>query len=69
MRALATILAAQLLTGAARAQVINGQSTDDAAYAPRPPARWHSPESEGEIPGGKPQNDERENLQTEKPRR
>lgn len=31
--------------GSAGAQVINGESTDDAAYAPRPAARWQSPEA------------------------
>lgn len=55
--------------GMAQAQVINGESSDDAAYAPRPAARWHSPEAKGEVPGGEPQDDPSDRgARAEKPR-
>lgn len=61
-----------IISGYASAQVINGESTADSAYAPRPPARWHSPEFEGEVPGGHPQGDGADvrdrGVRSEKPR-
>ena len=57
--AIFALLTAGLL-GAAQAQVIKGESTDDSAYAPRPAARWHSPESQGAVPDDQRGNDARD---------
>ena len=57
MRVAISILLTVGLFGAAQAQVIKGESTDDAAYAPRPAARWHSPESQGVVPDDQRQDD------------
>lgn len=50
MRTISALVLFMAIAGQAQAQVINGESTDDAAYAPRPAARWHSPESLGVVP-------------------
>ncbi len=50
MRVAISVLLVAVMLGAVQAQVIKGESTDDAAYAPRPAARWHSPESQGAVP-------------------
>ena len=57
MRFAISVLFAASLIGVAHAQVINGESNDDAAYAPRPAARWHSPESQGAVPDDARQNE------------
>lgn len=41
----ATFMLLLVLAPPAQAQTINGESTDDSAYAPRPPARWHAPDA------------------------
>ena len=65
--AVIALLTAGLL-GAAQAQVIKGESTDDAAYAPRPAARRHSPESQGAVPDNQPEYDARDQgIRTERP--
>lgn len=50
-------------------QVINGQSTDDAAFAPRPAARWHSPEARGAVPDTQAPDDARDQGVRSEPRR
>lgn len=58
-----------LLASSAFAQVITGESTDDAAYAPRPAARWHSPESQGVVPDDQRSGDARDQgVRAERPR-
>ena len=58
MRIVMVALVAVLLLAPARAQVIKGESTDDSAYAPRPAARWHSPESQDVVPDNARRDDE-----------
>ena len=65
MRVAISVLLIAGLLGAAQAQVITGESTDDSAYAPRPAARWHSPESQGVVPGDQPPDDQ--DVRTERP--
>ena len=68
MRVAITVLFAAGLLGTAHAQVINGESNDDAAYAPRPAARWHSPESQGVVPDDARQDDPQDQgARTERP--
>ena len=69
MRGAISVLLTVGLLGAAQAQVIKGESTDDAAYAPRPAARWHSPESQGAVPDDQRQDDVRDpGARTDRPR-
>ena len=69
MRVAISVLLAVGLLGAAQAQVIKGESTDDAAFAPRPAARWHSPESQGVVPDDQRQDDARDQgVRAERPR-
>ncbi len=69
MRVAISVLLTAGLLGAAQAQVIKGESTDDAAYAPRPAARWHSPESQGAVPDDQRGDDVRDQgVRAERPR-
>ena len=69
MRVALSVLLTIGLLGASQGQVIKGESTDDAAYAPRPAARWHSPESQGAVPDDQRGDDVRDQgVLAERPR-
>ena len=69
MRVALSVLLTIGLLGASQGQVIKGESTDDAAYAPRPATRWHSPESQGAVPDDQRGDDVRDQgVHAERPR-